>query len=176
MDMKTLSIQNILVPIDFSEMSNQTIMTARRLARRYGARIHLAHVRHSDYTSTFSPPAPPFAPFPLMSYEPEPDKSVIKELNALAREHSVSSAVCHVLCSGPAFDEICRLAQKIAADLIVMPTHGRTGLKHVFLGSTAERIVQHSPCPALVTRASALQSKNGSPFAINTILVPVDFS
>jgi nucleotide-binding universal stress UspA family protein len=58
----------------------------------------------------------------------------------------------------------------------VMPTHGRTGFKHVFLGSTAERIVQHSPCPVLVTRGSALQSKNGSRFRINRILVPVDFS
>jgi nucleotide-binding universal stress UspA family protein len=57
-----------------------------------------------------------------------------------------------------------------------MPTHGRTGLKHVFLGSTAERIVQHSSCPVLVTRGSALQSNNGSRFRIKTILVPVDFS
>jgi len=157
-------------------MSVQTITTARRLARRYGARLHLAHVRHFDDTATFLPPAPPFAPFPLMSYERDPDKSVVKELNALARGHGVSSAICHVLGGGPAFDEICRLAQKIPADLIVMPTHGRTGLKHVFLGSTAERIVQHSPCPVLVTRASVLQSKNGSPFIIKTILVPVDFS
>jgi nucleotide-binding universal stress UspA family protein len=174
--MKILNIQNILVPIDFSTMSIQAVTTARRLARRYGAGIHLAHVRHSDYIATFSPPAPPFAPFPLMSYEPELDKSVIKKLNALAREHGISSAICHVLVGGPVFDEICRLAQKIPADLIMMPTHGRSGLKHVFLGSTAERIVQHSPCPVLVTRAGGLHSKNGSPVTVKTILVPVDFS
>jgi nucleotide-binding universal stress UspA family protein len=77
---------------------------------------------------------------------------------------------------GPPFDEICRFAQEIPVDLIVMPTHGRTGLKHVFLGSTAERIVQHSSCPVLVTRGNAVQSNNGSPFKIKTILVPVDFS
>jgi nucleotide-binding universal stress UspA family protein len=57
-----------------------------------------------------------------------------------------------------------------------MPTHGRTGLKHVFLGSTAERIVQHSSCPVLVTREDSAKSKNGSRFRIKTILVPVDFS
>jgi nucleotide-binding universal stress UspA family protein len=57
-----------------------------------------------------------------------------------------------------------------------MPTHGRTGLKHVFLGSTAERIVQHSSCPVLVTRGSALQTHNGLRFRIKSILVPVDFS
>ena len=53
----------------------------------------------------------------------------------------MSSATCDVPSGAPPFDEICRLAQTIPADLVVMPTHGRTGLKHVFLGSTAERIV-----------------------------------
>jgi nucleotide-binding universal stress UspA family protein len=174
--MKKPTIQNILVPIDFSEMSIGAITTAKRLARRFGARTHLAHVHHFDYTTMFSPPAPPFAAFPLMSYEQDPDKTVVKELNALAREHGVSSPTCHVLGGAPPFDEICRLAQTIPADLIVMPTHGRTGLKHVFLGSTAERIVQHSSCPVFVTRGNAVQSNNGSRFKIKTILVPVDFS
>ena len=57
-----------------------------------------------------------------------------------------------------------------------MPTHGRTGLKHVFLGSTAERIVQHSPCPVFVVREKKRRSKAGPLHSINTILVPVDFS
>jgi len=174
--MKTQSIRNILVPIDFSKMSIQAIKTAKQLSRRFSASIHLAHVRQFDYAAAFSAPAPPFAPFSIMTYEPDGEKSVIKQLDALAREYGISSAICHVLSGGPAFDEICRLAQKIPADLIVMPTHGRTGLKHVLLGSTAERIVQHSPCPVLVTRGRTNQSKNGSRFSINRILVPVDFS
>ena len=62
------------------------------------------------------------------------------------------------------------------ADLVVMPTHGRTGLKHVFLGSTAERIVQHSSCPVLVTREKSAKLRNGSQGRMKTILVPVDFS
>jgi nucleotide-binding universal stress UspA family protein len=173
--MKRAMIRNILVPVDFSEMSIQSIKTARRLARRFGASIHLAHVRQFDYAG-FSAPAPPLVPCSLITYEQEGEKRVLKELNALGREHGVSSATCHILGGGPAFDEICRLAQKIPADLIVMPTHGRTGLKHVFLGSTAERTVQHSPCPVFVTRVNAFQSRNGSRSPINTILVPVDFS
>jgi nucleotide-binding universal stress UspA family protein len=115
-------------------------------------------------------------PFPVMTHEQDAEKNAAKDLHVLARECGVPLATCHILSGGPAFDETCRVAQKIPADLIVMPTHGRTGLKHVFLGSTAERIVQHSPCPVLVTRRNALQSKNGSRFTINTILVPVDFS
>jgi nucleotide-binding universal stress UspA family protein len=173
--MKALNIQNIIVPIDFSKMSIQAIETAKRMARRSGAKIHLAHVRPFDYAG-FSAPVPPLVPFSLVTCEREAEERVLKELNALAREHGVSSASCNVLSGGPAFDEICRFAQQVPADLIVMPTHGRTGLKHVFLGSTAERIVQHSPCPVLVTRRNAPQSKNGSRFPINTILIPVDFS
>jgi len=86
------------------------------------------------------------------------------------------SAGCHVLSGGAPFDEICGLALKIPADLIMMPTHGRTGLKHVFVGGTAERVVQHSPCPVFVTRENSRQSTNSSRFTMRNILVPVDFS
>jgi nucleotide-binding universal stress UspA family protein len=174
--MKKLSIQNILMPVDFSKMSIQAIKTASGLARRFGASLHLAHVRQFDYAGDFVAPAPPIVPFSFMPYEQDRERSVAKELNALANGYGVSSGNCHVLSGAPPFDEICRFAQKIPADLIVMPTHGRMGLKHVFLGSTAERIVQHSSCPVLVTRGNALQPKNGSRFRMNTIVVPVDFS
>jgi nucleotide-binding universal stress UspA family protein len=174
--MKKLSIQNIVVPIDFSQLSIQAIKTASRLARRFGASIHLAHVRQFDYPAAFAAPTPPMVPFSVMTYQEDGEERVLQELNALACEHGISSTICHVLGGAPAFDEICRVAQKIPADIIVMPTHGRTGLKHVFLGSTAEKIVQHSSCPVLVTRGNALQPKNGSRSTIKTILVPVDFS
>jgi universal stress protein A len=154
--MKKLSIQNIVVPIDFSQLSIQAIKTASRLARRFGASIHLTHVRQFDYAGDFVAPALPMVPFSFMPYERDRERSVLKELNAVVCKYGVSSASCHVLGGAPPFDEICRLAQKIPADLIVMPTHGCTGLKHVFLGSTAERIVQHSSCPVLVTRGKAL--------------------
>ena len=174
--MKRAMIRNILVPVDFSEMSIQSIKTARRLARRFGASIHLAHVRQFDYASGFFLPAPPMDPFPVMTHEQDAEKNAAKDLHVLARECGVPLATCHILSGGPAFDETCRVAQKIPADLIVMPTHGRTGLKHVFLGSTAERIVQHSPCPVFVVREKKRRSKTGPLHSINTILVPVDFS
>lgn len=173
--MKRAMIQNILVPVDFSEMSIQAINTATRLARRFGASTHLAHVRQFAYASGFLP-APPMDPFPVMPHEPDAEKNAAKDLHVLARECDVPLATCHILSGGPAFDEICRVAQNIPADLIVMPTHGRTGLKHVFLGSTAERIVQHSPCPVFVVREKKRRSKAGPLHSINTILVPVDFS
>ena len=174
--MKTLNFQNIIVPIDFSKMSMQAIQIARQLARRFGASIHLAHVRQFNYAVDFVAPAPPIVPFSLITYEQVGEQTALKELKKVAGECGVASATCNVLSGAPPFDEICRLAQTIPADLVVMPTHGRTGLKHVFLGSTAERIVQHSSCPVLVTRGSALQVNNGSRFRIKSVLVPVDFS
>ena len=173
--MKRAMIQNILVPVDFSGMSVQTIKTATRVARRFGASLHLAHVRQFAYASGFLP-APPMDPFPMMPLEQDAEKNAGKDLDMLSRQCGVPSATCHVLSGGPAFDEICRVAQNIPADLIVMPTHGRTGLKHVFLGSTAERVVQHSPCPVFVVREKKRRSKTGPLHSINTILVPVDFS
>ncbi len=157
-------------------MSVQAIQIARQLARHFAASIHLAHVRDLNYAADFVASAPPMVPFAFTSYEHDGARSVLKELQKVASECGVSSADCEVLGGAPPFDEICRLAQSIPADLVVMPTHGRTGLKHVFLGSTAERIVQHSSCPVLVTRGKAVKSRNGSHAGTKTILVPVDFS
>lgn len=173
--MKRPTIRNIVVPIDFSEMSVEAIKTAGRVGRRFGATIHLAHVRQFDCAG-FAAPVPPMIPFSLVSYERNGDKGVLQELNALAREHGGSLATCHVLSGGAPFDEICRLAQKIPAELVVMPTHGRTGLKHAFLGSTAERVVQHAPCPVLIARKKRRKSKTQPAFIPRTILVPIDFS
>jgi nucleotide-binding universal stress UspA family protein len=174
--MKKPNVQNIVVPIDFSQMSLQAIKFAEHLARRFGASIHLAHVHEFSYAADFVPSVQPMVPFSFVPYEHDIEQSLRKELESVAHHCGVSSAHCHVLAGAPPFDEICGLAQTIPADLIIMPTHGRTGLKHLFLGSTAERIVQHSSCPVLVTRGNNARSKNGSRFTIRTILVPVDFS
>jgi len=174
--MKKLKLRNIIVPVDFSKMSVQATRIAQQLARRFGASIHLAHVRHFNYAGDFVTPAPPAVPFSFMTYDQDGEQTAFKELKKVAGECGVSSATCEVLGGAPPFDEICRLAHTLPADLVVMPTHGRTGLKHVFLGSTAERIVQHSSCPVLVTRAKTAISRNGSRPGIKTILVPVDFS
>jgi nucleotide-binding universal stress UspA family protein len=110
-----------------------------------------------------------------MPYEGDEKKQVLRELNTLAREYGISPDNCHAMSGGPAFDEICRLAQAIPADLIVLPTHGYTGLKHMFLGSTAERVVQHAHCPVFIVRQSGKRSAQENP-DYKKILVPVDFS
>lgn len=174
--MKTPNIRNILVPIDFSRISIQAIEMAKGFARRFGATIHLAHVHQFYYPTGFAAPMPPVIPYSTYTYDQEAEKRAARDLNLLAKKHELSPSTAHLLTGAPAFDEICRLARELPADLIITPTHGRTGLKHVFLGSTAERIVQHSPCPVFVARKTKKQSKNGTCTSISTILVPVDFS
>jgi nucleotide-binding universal stress UspA family protein len=174
--MKSLSVQNILVPIDFSKMSIQAIETAKRVARPFGATIQLAHVHHFDYPVRFMAPTSPLIPFSAVTFEQDAEERLARQLETLANKEGLSPAACHLLSGAPAFDQICRLAREIPVDLIVTPTHGHTGLKHVFLGSTAERIVQHSPCPVFVVRERKQLSKTRPRLSINTILVPVDFS
>jgi nucleotide-binding universal stress UspA family protein len=174
--MKKLSIKNILVPIDFSKMSIQAIETAKGLAQRFGATVHLAHVHEFEYPAGFMGPVFSAGGLPD-SFEEHRRKALAEDLSELARRWGLSPAgATHLREGAPAFDEICSLARELSADLIVIPTHGRTGLKHVLLGSTAERIVQHSPCPVFVTRQKKRKSKTRRVFIAHTILVPVDFS
>ena len=72
-----------------------------------------------------------------MTYEQVGEQTALKELKKVASECGVASATCDVLSGAPPFDEICRLAQTIPADLVVMPTHGRTGSNMFF--SAAQR-------------------------------------
>jgi nucleotide-binding universal stress UspA family protein len=177
--MKKPTIRNILVPIDFSRMSIGAIRDAQDVAEQFGATVHLAHVYHQQYPIGFMDPVLA-AGEPGVSIEDHRERSLEEELATVARENGLpESAPTHLCEGGSVFHEICRLAGAIPADLIVMPTHGRTGLRHVFLGSTAERVVQHSPCPVLVTRPRKKGMKPAATAAVRrggTILVPVDFS
>jgi nucleotide-binding universal stress UspA family protein len=107
----------------------------------------------------------------------------MKRLTDLAVKYQSDGKVAALKPSaGTAYEEICAAAQKEKTDLIVIATHGYTGYKRIFLGSTAERVVQHSPCPVLVVRLHArhwngtghLQTRKG--FRLAKILAPTDFS
>ncbi|MBX6326041.1 MAG: universal stress protein [Chthoniobacterales bacterium] len=173
--MEKLRIRNVLVPIDFSKMSIDAIAAAKRLSRRFGGTVHLVHVYQFDYLPEFTAPAI-WSMQASIAIEEQYTQLLKKKLAAVAQKNALSPVNCHLLRGTAAFDEICRLARDLPADLILLPTHGRTGLKRVFLGSTAERVVQHSPCPVFVVRKKKRLSKGEGLFSIRTLLVPVDFS
>ncbi|MGB9475530.1 MAG: universal stress protein [Candidatus Udaeobacter sp.] len=173
--MKKLSIGNILVPIDFSKMSIQAIETAKGLAQPFGATIHLVHVHHWQYSADFVGPVISSGFLPA-SFEEHRNKHLAEEFKTIASKARLSPRdKTHLRTGASAFQEICTLARQIPADLIVMPTHGYTGIKHVFLGSTTERVVQHAPCPVFVVRQLGKRPAEEK-FRYKKVLVPVDFS
>ena len=162
--MKAPRVRNILVPLDFSKLSTRAIDVAQRLARRFDATVHLAHVRPLPYRGDWLLLPSPFPVLDQLDSKPQ----LIAELRNVATEWGVASSHCHLRDGAPPFHEICRLANELPADLIVTSTHGYRGVKHALLGSTTERLVQHAPCPVLVARYRFR--------TLNTLLVPVDFS
>ena len=171
-----LQIKTILVPLDFSHASIQALKYTIPLAREFGAAIHLVHVQHGDELTAIEN-----AGGLMLSCADSIALMQDRLSEALPQPGRFWPDNCHVV-SGKPYEEICRLAGRIEADLIVLPTRGVGPLKHVFLGSTAERVVRYASCPVLVPRGGNFETINwdGSPtggrFTLRKILAPVDFS
>jgi nucleotide-binding universal stress UspA family protein len=148
------------------------------LIKRFGADLHLVHVFELDY------PLSSMVAMPLIVPELGVGKRVRRHLKDVARNYSMElhRENIHAVRGRP-FEEICRLARALGIDLIVTSTRGNTGLKHLALGSTAERVVRYSPCPVLVVRPVDRKKKAGGngrmtmhELSFGKILVPIDFS
>ena len=142
-----LKIKSILVPIDFSETSKKALVYAVRMAEQFGARVTLLNVVEPIAT-------PDLSYYPLL-LEPEKARKAARErLDAICRRARLSGRLLDkiVVAHGSPYAEITEAARTMKVDLIILTTHGYTGLKHVFMGSTAERVVRHAPCPVLIVR------------------------
>jgi nucleotide-binding universal stress UspA family protein len=143
--------QHCLVPIDFSEHSLHALDYAIELAGKLYARLTLLHVIQSlpvggaDMGVTL-----PYAYIENLEAELRRSLESYRE-RITARGLLSDSVIVH----GVPFQEIIEIAKARQVDLIIMGTHGRTGLLHVLLGSVAEKVVRLAPCPVLVTRRPA---------------------
>jgi nucleotide-binding universal stress UspA family protein len=146
-----MSYRKILCPVDFSEPSRQAMHAAMELASEPGVQVTLVNV--------YEVPTRPFDAFVSPSDIEAIASASRQALAEWAREARGKGAaeVETVAASGVAWDRIVNLARDGGFDLVVIGTHGRTGLAHALLGSVAERVVRHAPCPVLVAR-----SKTGS--------------
>jgi nucleotide-binding universal stress UspA family protein len=140
-------IQRILVPIDFSDCSKKALQYALPLAKEHQAALTLLYVVAPAYGTD------EYGGIDSAQLEARMKDGGEKELATLAVDEVSSeiSADTLVRVGSPA-REIVALAGSLPADLIIISTHGRTGLKHVLLGSVAEHVVQRAPCPVLVVR------------------------
>lgn len=144
-----MQLNHILVPIDFSRDADAAIEMAISLAKQLGSRITVLHVIHEVYIGV-GEMAAALPPSYIEDIEAEVEREVQTHVNkVIAAGLSGDSIVMH----GVPFQCILDTAADQNIDLIVMGTHGRTGLKHVLLGSVAEKVIRMASCPVLVTRA-----------------------
>lgn len=141
------SIKQILVPIDFSGCARKALQYALPLAKEHGAALTLLYIVQPYHGSR------EFAAIDYAQLEASLKESGEKELAKLAVDEVRGEVSVDTLVRvGSPAREIIETARRLPADLIVISTHGRTGLKHVFLGSVAEHVVQRAPCPVFVVR------------------------
>jgi nucleotide-binding universal stress UspA family protein len=145
-----ISLKHIMCPIDFSENSEHALLYAATLAKSYEATLHLIHVVQPSMTSVTGDP-----------YIPEFSAELMQEISAAAKQRLEDIAaplkaeipqVVIQMCTGAPFVEIIEAARTQDIDLIVMGTHGRTGLVHMMIGSVAEKVVRKAPCPVLTVK------------------------
>jgi nucleotide-binding universal stress UspA family protein len=152
-----LAIGRILVPLDFSAHSEAALHYAVALAARLGASLDVLHVVDDPFGSGAW--ASESAALPHRYIEELYQNLVEEGERQLAKYRSVPEksrvAATFTVRSGQPAASIVDYADAIEADLIVMGTHGRTGLKHTFMGSVAERVVRHARCPVVTLRGEA---------------------
>lgn len=147
-----MNIKKVCAPTDFSEAADAAVNYAAGLAREFGAELHLIHVihdiseklRHPDFTNADTSVHQFLGKLEKGATEYLANLAVDKESKGLTvyRSHLLGSTV----------EEICKYAAQNHIDLLVIGTHGHTGLKHLLLGSVAERVVRLAPCPVLTFR------------------------
>lgn len=144
-----MKVNQVLVPTDFSDATAKAVEYAADFAKDHGAELLLCHVLEpSPY-----PMAPIAGSLERAPAEEALHDAVSKELQQCRDEHVPADANCRtVMLEGQPHTEIIEFAEKEGVELIVMPTHGRSGLAHLLLGSVTEKVIRRAHCPVLVFR------------------------
>ena len=158
------SVERVLVPVDFSDSSGPALAVADELAAVYGARVDVLH-------AVYVPDLPDIYGIGLHFAATYPDivSSSGQALRGLVREHVAPERVGQVITRvGPPGPTILEEAERLDAGLLVMPTHGRTGLDRLAFGSVAEGVLRRAPCPVF-----ALTSYGRIPLGDADVALPV---
>ena len=141
--------KRILVPLDFSEQSARALAYAKMLAEACGASLDLLHVVPNPYVSDASGLYTSLPQAFLDDFEREARTRLEETLTAVEQG---TFTVQYAVQTGDPLVEIVEYARHAPVDLIVMGTHGRTGVSHLLLGSVAERVVRTASCPVVTVR------------------------
>jgi nucleotide-binding universal stress UspA family protein len=154
-DAMTRGFVRILVPTDFSAPSDTALATAREMAARFGASIHLIHVLEDPYTTAaYASDVYGYLP-PGLKERWQREAETHLEALLTPTDRAQFHATATVVFGSAAARSIVEHARDNYMDLIVMGTHGRGGVAHLVLGSVAERVVRTAGCPVLTVRGTA---------------------
>ena len=148
-----LKLRKILCPVDFSDLSFNALQFAADLAATFQAELHLLHVFEGYDAISLNPE---LAMSPMPEWLPKLRLLCHEKLAALPSPELAArcSAIVRADREGPAIHEILTYAAHEKIDLIVLATHGRTGLKHLLMGSVSENVVRSATCPVLTIRGT----------------------
>ena len=147
-----IQLKRILLPSDFSELSSEATKYACVLVEQFDAELHMLHVHETFVIPEYA------MGIDWEKLAQEAQKSAEAHMNeVLDPEWKTGRTVVVATAEGPPFLEIIRYAKEHDIDLIVMATHGRSGVSHMLIGSVAEKVVRKAPCPVLTVRPKGHQ-------------------
>lgn len=140
--------KKILCPVDFSEFTDEILAYAVSVAKHFNAELHLIHVIPN--LNYFTPYESFLTPENLVAIERNIEGEVGRDFDKITKK--LDFPFQRIIKTGVTFVEIIDYVKDKDIDLVVMGTHGRSGLEHILIGSVAEKVVRKSPCPVLTVR------------------------
>jgi nucleotide-binding universal stress UspA family protein len=147
--------KKILCPVDFSKFTSEVVTYAASMAKQYGAELHMLHVIPN--LTYFTPYESFLTPENLVAMEKNIQDEVDRDFGRILSRVDIDAK--KVVRTGVAFVEIIDYAKSEGMDLIVMGTHGRSGIEHILIGNVAEKVVRKSPCPVMTIRPRGKEFK-----------------
>jgi nucleotide-binding universal stress UspA family protein len=140
--------EKILCPVDFSEFTDEILAYAINIAKRFDSELHLIHVIPN--LNYFTPYESFLTPENLVAIERNIEGEVGRDFDKITKK--LDLPFTRIIKTGVTFVEIIDYINDQGISLVVMGTHGRSGIEHILIGSVAEKVVRKSPCPVLTVR------------------------
>ena len=161
-----LDFKRILCPVDLSNFSLEAVKLAVKVAESSGATLYLLHVIDNPFDELYMSSLTEADPALIEMYQNEPAKRAKVLRRTVEHSEVLLKQFCHpwveslrqgqiLVASGNPFEQILDAAEDQRIDLIVLATHGRTGVKRLLIGNVAEKVVRHAPCPVLTVKPRA---------------------
>ena len=148
-----MAYKRILVPVDGSQTSNAGLREAIGLAKEAGARLQLVHIVDQHTVVMMGVESAYYIDDMMQSAKKSGQRLLKRAVERAAKAGVQASGVLLETLTGPAADPIVRQAKKWGADLIVLGTHGRRGVRRLVMGSDAEQVVRNAPVPVMLVRS-----------------------